>query len=53
MTPVPPLQFSEPELQLILQLCEDTGTLDHGGEIKDLNDKVHEHYVSYLCSERQ
>ena len=53
MTPVPPLQFTEPELQLILQICEDSGHLDEGGDIKDLNDKVHEHYVDYLCSQRQ
>ena len=51
MTPVPPLQFSEPELQLLLRIFEDTGTLDQGGEIKDINDKVHEHYVDYLCSQ--
>ena len=43
---------TKPELQLILQICEDSGHLDEGGDIKELNDKVHEHYVDYLCSQR-
>ena len=50
MPDVPPLQFSEPELQLLLMVLEHSRYLDDGGDLLELTDKVHEHYIAYLTS---